>query len=145
MTSLIIQARQIAEDVHRDQVDAAGEPYIGHLAHVAAAVARRLPDNEVAIATAWLHDSLEDQLERARAQVFALPLKVIRPVLILTKLGSDNDLDDYYKRIRSDVICLVVKLEDVRHNRDPARLARLPPDLRARLTAKYDRALRHLL
>lgn len=144
MTLLIDQAREIAEDVHGDQLDHAGEPYVSHLAHVAAAVARRLPGNEVAVAVAWLHDSLEDQLERARSRVFAMPLKVVRPVLILTKLGSDSDLDAYYRRIRGDEISLAVKLEDVMHNRDPARLARLAPDLRARLTAKYDRAL-HLL
>ena len=48
-------ARAIAEKAHADQVDKAGEPYIGHPAHVAASV-----EGDKAKAVAWLHDVVED-------------------------------------------------------------------------------------
>ena len=48
-------ARAIAEKAHADQVDKAGEPYIGHPAHVVASV-----EGDKAKAEAWLHDVVED-------------------------------------------------------------------------------------
>ncbi len=47
-------ARTLATEAHADQVDKAGQPYIGHVARVAAAV-RGDDDAEV---VAWLRDYL---------------------------------------------------------------------------------------
>ncbi len=49
-------ARTLATEAHAGQIDKAGQPYIGHVARVAAAV-RGDDDAEV---VAWLHDVAED-------------------------------------------------------------------------------------
>lgn len=64
--SLAFVAMEIAREVHADQVRKyTGNPYTDHLAEVAGIVAtvtnwERI-DPEVMVATAWLHDSVEDQ------------------------------------------------------------------------------------
>lgn len=140
MKPLALHARELAAEIHDGQLDHAGEPYIRHLERVAARVAERLPGDQVAEAVAWLHDSFEDQPGRAHRVFQEMPLRVVRPVLILTKLGGDNDLEAYYRRVRGDFITQVVKEEDVEDNQDPERLALLPVELRERLQAKYARA-----
>ncbi len=58
---LAYNAMLFARQVHADQVRKyTGNPYADHLAEVAGIVATVLP-NETAIATAWLHDCVEDQ------------------------------------------------------------------------------------
>lgn len=54
-------AEHIARQAHKDQVDRAGKPYIEHVERTVANLLRRWPgatDDE--IATAWLHDVIED-------------------------------------------------------------------------------------
>lgn len=59
--TLAFRAMQFARDVHKDQVRKyTGDPYTDHLAEVAGIVATVQLD-DVSIATAWLHDCVEDQ------------------------------------------------------------------------------------
>lgn len=59
--TLAFRAMQFARDVHKNQVRKYTEnPCADHLAEVAGIVATVLTD-EVSIATAWLHDCVEDQ------------------------------------------------------------------------------------
>lgn len=61
MISLVYEAMQFARQVHKDQKRKyTNEPYSGHLAEVAGIVAA-VTDKAEALATAWLHDSVEDQ------------------------------------------------------------------------------------
>lgn len=136
MHPLAQQARDLAHEIHSGQLDLAGESYVEHLRRVVAGVG----DDPVAQAVAWLHDTVEDHPEAALARLFELPLEVVRPVLILTRLPSDHDTDAYYARIRGDGVALKVKRADVRDNSDKARLARLPPETAERLARKYARA-----
>lgn len=65
-------ARTLATEAHAGQIDKAGQPYIGHVARVAAAV-RGDDDAEV---VAWLHDVAEDcPAFAARIEVFPAPLR----------------------------------------------------------------------
>lgn len=65
-------ARTLATEAHAGQTDKAGQPYICHVARVAAAV-RGDDDAEV---VAWLHDVAEDcPAFAARIEVFPAPLR----------------------------------------------------------------------
>ena len=55
MSSLVRKAEDIARMAHAEQVDKAGQPYIGHIERVAARVT-----SDEAKCVAWLHDVLED-------------------------------------------------------------------------------------
>jgi guanosine-3',5'-bis(diphosphate) 3'-pyrophosphohydrolase len=64
--SLAYEAMMFAREVHKDQRRKyTGNPYVDHLAEVAGIVAavpdRGYIDPELVIATAWLHDCVEDQ------------------------------------------------------------------------------------
>ena len=58
--------------------------------------------------------------------------EVCRAVDAITRRLADLP-DDYYARVAADPLALQVKRADLADNGDPVRLARLPPDLRARL------------
>lgn len=61
MKDLVYEAMQFARHAHADQKRKyTSEPYSGHLAEVAGIVAT-VTDNAEALATAWLHDAVEDQ------------------------------------------------------------------------------------
>ena len=51
------KAKLFAELIHTNQFDKAGQPYVNHLAFVADLLS---DENDDVIATAWLHDSVED-------------------------------------------------------------------------------------
>lgn len=64
--NLAYEAMMFAREVHKDQRRKySGNPYADHLAEVAGIVATVVADlpapQEVVVATAWLHDSVEDQ------------------------------------------------------------------------------------
>lgn len=59
--SLLYDAMMFAREVHKDQRRKhSGNPYVEHLAEVAGIVAT-VTNDEVTIASAWLHDCMEDQ------------------------------------------------------------------------------------
>lgn len=146
-------ARGIAEDAHAGAVDKAGKPYLGHVSRVAGA-ARSLAwtlgcDPDHAEAVAWLHDVVEDtavtldELCDAR-RTAGDPLSSQQAValdLLSHREGADRTA--YLSAICADPLALIVKLADHGDNTDPARVADLDHERRARLAAKYaaDRAI----
>ena len=84
---LIMDAALFAADAHSSQVRTdRGDPYINHLAEVAAMCASIEPFDPVLVAAAWLHDTVEDTdpteadiRSRFGGQVAALVLDVTDP------------------------------------------------------------------
>lgn len=131
----VARARTLAMEAHAGQVDKAGQPYIGHVGRVAAAV-RGDDDAEV---VAWLHDVLEDCPAFAeRVQAFPDPLQ--HAVRLLSRTSA-ADADTYYARIAADPLALKVKLADIADNADETRLASLGAATAERLRDKYRQAL----
>ena len=137
-------ARRIAEAAHAGQVDKAGEPYIGHVARVAARL-----DDPLDRAVGWLHDVVEDtgksRLDLLR-EAYPLPdslwdtwARVVDDVLLLTHRPHEPRVD-YYERIKGSSRAVRVKLADIADNSDPERLAALDDGTRARLREKYRKA-----
>ncbi len=125
------KAFELAFRAHRGQSDKLGEPYITHLVRVASAV-----DDPQAQIVALLHDVIEDcDVTRDNIALDFGP-DVADAVDAMTKRDGEV-YEDYLCRLRQNPVALTVKRADLADNSAPARLARLPGDVRARLQAKY--------
>ena len=133
-------AERIATEAHAGQTDKAGVPYITHPRRVAS----RLAGDDLAQATAWLHDVLEDTSTTSADLVsFGIPSEVVSALEAVTK-GLDELPEDYYARVRANPLALKVKLADIADNSDPARLGDLPAETAIRLREKYAHAIEAL-
>lgn len=137
-TPLTKQALKLCFQVHRDQVDKNGLPYVFHPFHLA----EQMPDEDTTVA-ALLHDVVEDSsytLEDLAAMGF--PQQVIRA---LEKLTHDDSVPypTYVAALEADPIARQVKLADLRHNSDLTRLDAVDQKARER-AEKYRRAIRLL-
>ncbi|MFI2028853.1 HD domain-containing protein [Streptomyces buecherae] len=132
------EVEALAREAHAGQTDKAGIPYVEHLAAVAHGVRERGGDDEQ-IAAAWLHDAIEDDV-LSRDWLATAPLTPHTKELVdaMTK-REDEPLEAYAARLRATPGAVLIKAADVAHNADPARLARLDPETRERLSAKYAR------
>jgi (p)ppGpp synthase/HD superfamily hydrolase len=90
MSTLVYEAMQFARQIHRDQKRKyTNEPYSGHLAEVAGIVGA-VTDNAEALATAWLHDTVEDQDVDLRIIAQRFGDKVAEGVEALSNVETGN-------------------------------------------------------
>ncbi len=135
------RAKTRAAQAHQGQSDKAGRPYIEHPERVVGHLVNPTADEVV---VAWLHDVVEDtevtleEIEREFGSTVAAAVNAI------TRRPDEADSDHYYARVRTNPTALKVKAADLADNTDPARLALLDPQQRARLEGKYAHA-RHEL
>jgi (p)ppGpp synthase/HD superfamily hydrolase len=136
----------LAAQLHAGQTDKAGQPYVGHLARVAARLVQRWPDaTRDEIEAAWLHDCLEDT-EATEASLLAAGVspRTIEIVRAVTRPeGSDYLAWIAVLAARQDVSVLRVKLADNADNIDPERVAALP-GAAERVASRYEPARRML-
>jgi (p)ppGpp synthase/HD superfamily hydrolase len=120
---LLAKAIRIAAAAFEGTMDKGGSPYILHCLAVMQGV-RHLGFG--AMAAAVLHDLLEDRPEwsaqRLRDEDF--PEDLVRTVELLTR-SEGEDYQAYIARLAPDAIARAIKIADLSHNMDPARL----PDL----------------
>ncbi|MEV0909545.1 HD domain-containing protein [Streptomyces hokutonensis] len=134
----VAEVEAIARAAHEGQTDKAGRPYAEHLRAVAEGVRVRGGDAEQ-VASAWLHDSVEDDALTARwLDEAALTRRTKDIVLAVTKRAGETP-ETYAGRVLATPGALLVKEADLAHNADPARLAVLDEATRKRLTEKYAR------
>lgn len=143
MDDLVALAERIARAAHDGQTDKAGMPYAEHPARVA----RRVADDLHAVATAWLHDVLEDSAVTAvDLLAHGIPERVVAAVQALTRRAEQTSAD-YYATVAADPLALRVKFADLADNCDPERLAVLraaDPHTAERLRVKYAHATSEL-
>ena len=146
----------IAHAVHLYQVDKLGVPYIDHPKNVArntehaiAANSEAFSDEQIdaAIAAGWLHDVIEDSAEffyRAVTQQdlygWGINAHTLDIVSLMTRT-KEVDSKDYYWRLLQDPLARMVKLADIAHNTNVARVAALDATKREKLKQKYASAL----
>lgn len=112
----IQKAYELANNLHRGQVDKSGQPYIDHLIEVANQV-----EGKEAIMVALLHDAMEDQgVTECFLRNQKFPDEVIEAITVLTK--SEDDYMTYINLIKENPLARVVKIADMRHNSDLSRL-----------------------
>jgi (p)ppGpp synthase/HD superfamily hydrolase len=111
---LITVARNFAQMAHRGQFRRDGEtPYFNHVDGVARTVKPQTPEN---IATAYLHDVIEDTMYSSKdLDDQGLPKEVVEAVMLLTKFDHE-DYDVYLKRIKDNPIAKAVKIADINYN-----------------------------
>jgi (p)ppGpp synthase/HD superfamily hydrolase len=134
-TNLTKKALKLSFDVHKEQVDKSGLPYVFHPFHLA----EQMPD-ELTTVTALLHDVVEDSeltLDHLRRMGFGEA--VIEALALLTH-DKEVDYMDYVRAIRSNPIAKAVKLADLRHNSDLTRLDGIDDKAMARYE-KYRKAI----
>lgn len=125
----------VAAQVHREQVDKAGEPKILHVIRVVARVrgpsARRV---------AAVHDALEDSdsLSLAYFRSLGLTLDEIEALDAITR-RKDETYRAYIERVARSPIAREVKLADLADNLDPKRDFPGVESLRERYRAAVER------
>ena len=116
-TEMTKKAIRLMFDLHKEQTDKSGLPYVFHPWHVAESM-----DDEIAATVALLHDAVEDTdltLEDVRDAGF--PEEV---VVALGCMTHDDSVDymDYVRALAPNAVARKVKLADLRHNADITRL-----------------------
>jgi (p)ppGpp synthase/HD superfamily hydrolase len=141
----LFRAIGIAAAAHNGRRDKGGMPYILHPMTVMYTVARQLPNDIDAQCAAVLHDVIEDTFHSpATLRAAGVSERAVCLVEALTKREGE-DYGAYLDRvIAAGVEAKIIKLADVLHNLHPDRLDQIDEDKRARLEAKYQRALRRL-
>ena len=116
-TEMTKKAIRLMFDLHKEQTDKSGLPYVFHPWHVAESM-----DDEIAATVALLHDAVEDTdltLEGVREAGF--PEAVVEALGCMT---HDDSVDymDYVRALAPNAVARKVKLADLRHNADITRL-----------------------
>lgn len=137
-TELTKKAMKIAFEVHKDQVDKNGIPYIYHPIHLAEQM-----KTEYEICVALLHDTVEDSDITFEDLIEAgFPDEVITALRRMTHDESVAYME-YVENIRNNPIAKAVKLADLRHNSDLTRLDHVTEKDFVR-NKKYTQAIRLL-
>ncbi|WP_206188136.1 hypothetical protein [Sanguibacter sp. HDW7] len=137
-TTLVQRAELIAISAHAGQVDKLGVDYIEHPRAVAARFdpAEEEPQHVAAL----LHDVIEDSpITADDLRLAHIPDAIVDAVVLLTRT-KDVASDDYYVAIRGNEVARQVKLSDIAHNTDPARVANLSASDREWFAQKYAHA-----
>jgi len=88
---LVADARELARTAHQHQVrKASGVPYFSHLEAVARILASHGYDDDVTLASAYLHDLAEDQPQFAARMRHEMPAEVVEVVAVLTEQKLDE-------------------------------------------------------
>ena len=116
-TDMTKKALRLCFDVHKEQVDKSGLPYVFHPFHLAEQM-----ETEDTTIVALLHDVVEDSeltLDDLRQMGFGDA--VIAALALLTHDPAVEYMD-YVRAIKDNPIARAVKLADLRHNSDLTRL-----------------------
>ena len=128
------QALKLCFEAHKEQVDKSGLPYVFHPFHLA----EQMQTEETTV-VALLHDVMEDTdytLEDLQAMGFS---PVVLEALVLMTHEAGIDYMDYVGKIKENPIARAVKLADLEHNSDLARLDHVDEMALAR-REKYQKA-----
>jgi len=131
---MIVTARNFAQMAHINQFRRNGTtPYFKHVEGVARTVKPQTPEN---IATAYLHDVIEDtSYGSIDLQKIGMPEEVVEAVNLLTRFDH-QPYEEYLKDIKENVIAKAVKIADINYN-----LNDNPTD---KQKEKYKKALEYL-
>ncbi len=124
---LITKAFWFSYNAHKDNYRASGEPYFNHPYEVAMIVANEIPLDDISVASALLHDIVEDTnftLEDIQAEFGDKIAKIVDGLTKITGIfESDNrgtiEAENYRKlliALSTDVRVILVKFADRLHN-----------------------------
>lgn len=131
-------ALKLCYRAHEGQMDKGGIPYVFHPFHLAEQL-----EDEKEICVALLHDVVEDtDYTLEDLSVMGFPAVVVDAVGCLTK-DKNDDYMEYICKLKKNPIAKKIKLLDIEHNSDAARLDDEKQIIRLR--EKYSKAKEELL
>ena len=137
-TDLIRKALLICYQVHKEQFDKAGFPYVFHPYTVALQM-----DSELEICTALLHDVIEDSyITLEDIEQAGFPKEIIEALRLLTR-NENEDYLQYIETISHNDLARAVKIADLEHNSDLSRISN-PTVSDIKRVQKYQKAQRIL-
>ena len=123
---LIRDALDVAIDAHKDQYRKSGEPYIFHPLAVAKIAAEKIGLDSIGIASAILHDVVEDSkytIEDIESRFGETVAKIVSGLTKISKLKKDKILSIQAENFRKmlltlndDVRVILIKIADRLHN-----------------------------
>jgi len=137
---LITRAFTLSLEAHKNNLRASGEPYFLHPYEVAMVVAKEIALDDVSIASALLHDVVEDtdfELKDIRAEFGDAIANIVDGATKITDIFESHEVtqaESYRKMLLSmvnDIRVILIKLADRLHNM--RTLEYLPPEKRVRL------------
>ena len=116
-TDLTKKALKLCFEVHKEQVDKTGMPYVFHPFHLAEQM-----DDELSTVCALLHDVVEDSnVTLQNLADMGFPPAVLEVLALLTH-APDIPYMEYVKKIAVNPIAKKVKIADLKHNSDVTRV-----------------------
>lgn len=139
----IYLAIDLANRIHKQQLDKAGQPYIFHPMRVAS----KFKDEKYQI-VALLHDVVEDCEEGGRNSLckhihYNYSLEISDALASITRKENESYMD-FIKRVSQNDIARAVKIEDLKDNMDLSRLNETTNEDLKRYN-KYQKALEYLV
>ena len=117
--NFVDKAERIARKAHKKQKRWGGEPYIIHPEAIVENIVNLDLDNrdeQYYMATAWLHDVIEDcNISPQDLVDKGIPLSVVESVMILTKEENEDYLE-YILKVKKNRMAREIKILDIRHN-----------------------------
>ena len=108
---LVERAEEIATRAHQGQTRWNGDPYITHPQRVADKAIMLGPSY---VATAWLHDVIEDT-DVTLLDLAVLPYNIVKAVEVLTKPPT-MEYSQYIERVSENKLASKIKILDLRDN-----------------------------
>ena len=137
-TPLTKKALKLCFQVHKEQVDKTGLPYVFHPFHLAEQMTC-----EASTVCALLHDVVEDSSYTFEDLInLGFPSEIIEVLELLTH-DSEVEYMDYVINLSKNEIARKVKLADLKHNSDLSRLDNIDEYALAR-QEKYLKAIKYL-
>lgn len=138
-TQMIKKAMKICFEQHKNQIDKSGIPYVFHPIHIA----EQMKDED-SIIVALLHDVIEDtNLTLNDLARYGFNQEVLNALKCMTHDKSISYFD-YIKGIGENSIARKVKIADLQHNSNLARLEKITSDDLKRME-KYKKSLNYLI
>jgi RelA/SpoT family (p)ppGpp synthetase len=122
---LITKAFTLSLNAHKDDLRASGEPYFYHPYEVAMIVAKEIPLDDVSVASALLHDVVEDttfDLKDIRAEFGGTVADIVDGATKITDIFRSHEVtqaESYRKLLLSmvnDIRVMLIKFADRLHN-----------------------------
>ncbi len=116
-TDLTKKALRLCFDAHKDQVDKSGLPYVFHPFHLAMEMT-----DELSTVVALLHDVIEDtDYTLQDLENMGFPPAVLEAIGLMTHQEGVPYME-YVATIKTNPLARIVKMADLRHNSNIARV-----------------------
>lgn len=134
-TSLTKKALSLCFEAHKDQVDKSGLPYVFHPFHLAMEMT-----DELSTVVALLHDVIEDtDYTLQDLEKMGFPPAVLEAISLMTHREGVPYME-YVATIKTNPLARIVKMADLRHNSNIARVDN-PTEKDYARVEKYRRAM----